>query len=56
MKKSIIAVAAGAVFMVSAQAALADGKATFDSVCFACHATGAAGAPKVGDKGDNFFF
>ena len=51
MKKSIIAVAAGAVFMVSAQAALADGKATFDSVCFACHATGAAGAPKVGDKG-----
>lgn len=50
MKKAIIAAAAGAVFMVSAPAAMADGKATFDSVCFACHATGAAGAPKVGDK------
>jgi cytochrome c5 len=50
MKKSIFAAAAGAVFMVSASAALADGKATYDSVCFACHATGAAGAPKVGDK------
>jgi len=50
MKKSIITAAAGAVFMVSASAAMADGKATYDSVCFACHATGAAGAPKVGDK------
>jgi cytochrome c5 len=26
------------------------GEALFKSVCFACHATGAAGAPKVGDK------
>ena len=26
------------------------GKATYDKVCFACHATGAAGAPKFGDK------
>jgi len=30
--------------------AAADGKATFDSVCTACHSTGAAGAPKLGDK------
>lgn len=49
MKKAIIASALGAAFLFSGQA-LADGKATFDSVCFACHATGAAGAPKAGDK------
>ncbi|MGM0594258.1 MAG: c-type cytochrome [Pseudomonadota bacterium] len=50
MKKSIIAAAAGAVFLTSASAAMAaDGKATYDSACFACHATGAAGAPKLGD-------
>jgi len=28
-----------------------DGKGTYQSACFACHGTGAAGAPKVGDKG-----
>lgn len=27
-----------------------DGKQVFDNVCTACHSTGAAGAPKVGDK------
>jgi cytochrome c5 len=26
------------------------GKSTYDTVCMACHATGAAGAPKYGDK------
>ena len=32
-------------------AAAADaGKATYDSACVACHGTGAAGAPKLGDK------
>ena len=50
MKKSIIAAAVGAVFMISGQAAMADGKATYDSACFACHATGVAGSPKFGDK------
>jgi cytochrome c5 len=49
MKKALIATALGAAFIFSGQA-MADGKATFDSVCFACHATGAAGAPKAGDK------
>ena len=28
-----------------------DGKGTYQSACFACHGTGAAGAPKFGDKG-----
>ena len=26
------------------------GKSTYDSACMACHASGVAGAPKVGDK------
>ena len=34
----------------SAPAKAADGKATYDTVCMACHSTGAAGAPKYGDK------
>ena len=29
----------------------ADGKGTYTASCAACHATGAAGAPKFGDKG-----
>ena len=28
-----------------------DAKGTYQSSCFACHGTGAAGAPKLGDKG-----
>lgn len=28
----------------------ADGKATYDMVCMACHTTGAANAPRLGDK------
>ena len=31
-------------------AAAVDGKKTYDTICMACHATGAAGAPKLGDK------
>lgn len=49
MKKSIIAAAVAASFMFAGQA-MADGKAVYESACFACHATGAAGSPKFGDK------
>jgi cytochrome c5 len=34
----------------AAPAARADGKATYDTVCTACHTAGVAGAPKLGDK------
>jgi cytochrome c5 len=33
-----------------ASAQKADGKQVFDSTCTACHSTGVAGAPKLGDK------
>ena len=32
------------------QTAAADGQKTYQTYCVACHATGAAGAPKLGDK------
>jgi cytochrome c5 len=37
-------------FGVQAQAAERSGKAVVEAVCAGCHATGASGAPKIGDK------
>jgi len=49
MNKVIIAVAALGM-MGMAASVQADGQKTYQTACFACHGTGAAGAPKLGDK------
>jgi len=36
----------------AAPAATPSGEDIYNATCFACHATGAAGAPKLGDKAD----
>jgi cytochrome c5 len=36
--------------MFGASSAMANGEVTYKQVCMACHGTGVAGAPKVGDK------
>ena len=43
-------VASAAPAGAAAPAKAADGKTTYDTVCMACHASGVAGAPKLGDK------
>jgi cytochrome c5 len=42
---------AGDAAAAAAPAAMS-GEQVYNTVCFACHATGAAGAPKLGDKAD----
>lgn len=49
MKKIALLVAASALVTV-AGVAKADGEKVYKSLCFSCHDTGAANAPKMGDK------
>ena len=41
----------GKIEVAAAPSGKVDAKSAFQSSCFACHGTGAAGAPKLGDKG-----
>lgn len=51
MKKNLFVFGALVCLSFSVTAlAHADGEATYNKVCSACHGTGAAGAPKIGDK------
>jgi len=50
MKKVMIAVSALGLMGLATAAQANDGQKTYQSACFACHGTGAAGAPKTGDK------
>jgi cytochrome c5 len=45
-----IALSAGLVMAASTGTAIASGEDTYKAACAACHATGAAGSPKFGDK------
>ena len=49
MKKLMVA-AASAFLALGAVNVHASGESTYKAACFACHGTGAAGAPKTGDK------
>ncbi|MGB5279629.1 MAG: c-type cytochrome [Gammaproteobacteria bacterium] len=50
MKKLTVMTICAGMVMAASGAAIADGAATYKEACAACHATGAAGAPKLGDK------
>ena len=48
--KNVINVVAAGLLLAASGSVLADGQKTYQSSCQACHASGAAGAPKLGDK------
>ena len=49
MKKTVV-IAAALSMMAAASVQANPGQQTYQQACFACHGTGAAGAPKTGDK------
>jgi len=50
MKVSSIATLFAAGMLLASTQAYAGGKEVYEGTCVACHGTGAAGAPKIGDK------
>lgn len=50
MKKIASVIAVSTLLGLSSAVLAEDGQQIYQSSCQACHATGAAGAPKVGDK------
>ncbi len=50
MKKIVNVIAMSATLGFGGQVMAADGPAVYQKSCQACHATGVAGAPKLGDK------
>lgn len=50
MKKIVNVIVTSAVLGLGGQAVAADGQAVYQKSCQSCHATGVAGAPKLGDK------
>ncbi|GJL82105.1 MAG: hypothetical protein DHS20C01_17390 [marine bacterium B5-7] len=49
-KQVLAGVSAIAALMTVSAGVLADGESDYKTACFACHDTGVAGAPKLGDK------
>jgi cytochrome c5 len=50
MKKLTAIAMCASLVMAASGSAMADGAATYKAACAACHMTGAANSPKMGDK------